>query len=181
MNLTAQEVVIMEEDDITFEELRAVLYDEYKGLIPDKSFQSPQSLYKALEASQKHTGYSHIFNARAYKVLEAALYSPLVFTCRDLADYSGLSLHTVSDCIYRWQKYHYKYLTRLPKKTAHGANRYKLRKWGVKTYINWKNRIKHNLDLNRQRYSPKKVECYFVVNKFGKYIHLTEEDLPKSL
>jgi hypothetical protein len=144
-------------DEKNFEELKVLLQKDYEGILPEDSFDKPEKLYEALETLSKHKGYSHIFNARAFKVLDAAVHLPLVFTCRDLADYSGLSLHTVSDCIYRWQKYHYKYLTRLPKKNAHGANRYKLRKWGVTTYINWKNRVQKNFDLNRQKYVPEKV------------------------
>jgi hypothetical protein len=169
-------------DDTKFEELKEHIRSKYGSLLPDGSYDSPESLYKALEAMQKHTGYSLVYNARAYKVLEAAVHSPLVFTTRDLSERSGLPLHSVSDCIYRWQKYHYKYLTRLPKRRTHGANRYKLRKWGVATYLDWKNRIqRHNFELNRGRYSPKKVDCYFVVNKYGKFMGLTNDDLPKSL
>jgi hypothetical protein len=166
-------------NDLNFDEFKALLQNKYKNILPEDVFDSPEKLYEVLEAFQ--TGYSHIFNARAYRILEAAVNLPLVFTCRDLADYSGLSEHSVSDCIYRWQKYNYKYLTRLPKKTAHGANRYKLRSWGVATYIDLKNRIIHSFDLNRQKYIPKKVNSYFVVNKYGKLIGLTEADLPKSL
>jgi hypothetical protein len=169
-------------DDKNFGELKELIRSKYGSLLPHSSYDSPESLYKALEALQKHAGYSHLYNARAYKVLEAAVHSPLVFTTRDLSERSGLPLHSVSDCIYRWQKYHYKYLTRLQKKTTHGANRYKLRKRGVRTYLDWKNRIqRHNFELNRRRYSPKKVDCYFVVNKYGKFMGLTNDDLPKSL
>jgi len=39
----------------------------------------------------------------------------------------------------------------------------------------------YNFSLNRQKYIPEKVDSYFVINKYGKLMGLTEADLPKSL
>jgi hypothetical protein len=168
-------------DETKFEELKELIRSKYGSLLSDSNYDSPESLYKALEALQMHAGYSHIYNARAFKVLEAAVHSPLVFTTRDLSERSGLPLHCVSDFMFRCTKYHYKYFTRLPKRTLHGANRYKLRKWGVASYLNWKNRVQQNFCLNRHKYVPEKVNSYYVVNKYGRILGLNEEDLPKSL
>jgi hypothetical protein len=169
-------------DDMTFTDICEQVRQDYSTL-PDSSFESPDKLLEALEALSKNTaGYSHIFNAREYRVLDAAVHlQHTVFTTRDLSEKSGLPLKSVQDCISIWNKYHYKYLTKLQKRTSKGENRSKLRKWGARTYLDMKNRIKHNFSLNRQKYIPEKVDSYFVINKYGKLMGLTEADLPKSL
>ncbi|HZK70297.1 MAG TPA: hypothetical protein VFD03_02110 [Clostridia bacterium] len=167
--------------EMSFEELSEQIKQEFGTLLPESSYNSPASLIEAMTALS-HTGYKHIFNARAYRVLDAAVHlQDLVFTTRDLAEYSGLPLKSVQDCISIWNRYHYKYFTKLHKRLPHGANRYKLRKWGTRTYLDMKNRIHHNFDLNRQLYSPKKVDCYFVLDKYCMLRGLKESDLPKSL
>lgn len=171
----------MNYEDLTFEQLRELIRNEYSELFPDDSFDSPETLLQALEDLSNHTGYKHIFNARAYRVLKAAVYLPMIFTCRDISDYSGLPLKSVQDCISIWNRYNYKYLTKLPKRTPRHENRYKLRKWGMRTYLEMKKRIKRNFCLNRGRYSPEKVSSYFVLDKYGRLMGLTEDDLPKTL
>jgi hypothetical protein len=42
----------MNYDDMTFEELKELIINEYGELISDDAFESPEKLYKALEAYQ---------------------------------------------------------------------------------------------------------------------------------
>ena len=93
-------------DDMTFTDICEQVRQDY-GTLPDSSFESPDKLLEALEALSKNTaGYSHIFNARAYRVLDATVHlQHTVFTTRELSEKSGLPLKNVQDCISIWNKY----------------------------------------------------------------------------
>lgn len=167
--------------NMTFEELCECVKSQYNNILPESAYDNPESLVRAMKVIEKDKGYEHRYNVRAFLILQACVQLPqLIITVDDIADYTGLSKHTISDCIHRWQKFNYHYLTRLPKRIGlGGAYRYKILKHGIETYMALTKRIRRSFSLNRMQYIPKKIDCYFYINKVGRAKGLTEADLPQ--
>jgi hypothetical protein len=120
----------------------------YGNILVESAYESPESLVKYMTVIEEDKGYHHRYNVRALIILQARVRVPkLIFTVADIAEYTGLSKHTTSECIRRWMKYDFRYLTRLPKRIKDGAYKYKIRKHSLETYMSLKKRIRRNLDL----------------------------------
>lgn len=169
--------------DMNFHELCECIKSQYNDLLPESAYESPENLIKAMKVIEEDRGYRSRYNVRAYMVLRGCVCIPQrIFSVDDVAEFTGLPKDVVGDCIRRWIKYDFRYLTRLPKRTGLcGAYRYKLCKHGSETYLALRHRISKNFTLNRMKdkYSPKKTDCYFFITKIGKVKGLTEDDLPK--
>jgi hypothetical protein len=168
-------------EEMTFKELCECVKSQWNNLLLESAYESPERLSEALQTINEDLGYRSRYNVRAYMILRGCVCIPLyIFTVDDLAEFTGLPKPWISNCIARWQKYNFRYLTRLPKRVGIGGSyRYKLRKHGADTYLALKHRIKRNYDLNRMKYIPKKIDSYFFITEVGKAKGLTEADLPK--
>jgi hypothetical protein len=170
-------------EDMTFEDICKRVKSQYNDLIPKSAYSSPEKLSEALQAINEARGYRSRYNVRAYMVLRGCVCIPKrIFTVDDLTEFTGLPKDVVGDCIRRWIKYDFRYLTRLPKRTGlGGAYRYKLRCHGIETYLDLRIRISKNITLNRMRdkYSPKRADSYFFITQIGRAKGITEDDLPK--
>ena len=166
---------------MTFEELCGCIKAQYGDILPENAYDSPESLSQALKDIEEDKGYRHRYNVTAFLILQACMRMPkLIFTVADIAEYSGLDKQRVSDCIKRWIKYDFRYLTRLPKRRGiGGAYSYKIRKHAIETYISLKKRIVKGFDLNRMQRTPKRTDCYFYITDVGKAKGITEADLPQ--
>ena len=167
--------------DMTFQELCECIRVQYGNILPENVYDNPESLSQALKDIERDKGYRNRYNVTAFMILQACVRMPkLIFTVADIAEYSGLDKQRISDCIRRWQKFNYHYLTRLPNRIGlGGAYRYKILKHGIETYMALKKRIRRSFSLNRMQYIPKKIDCYFYINKVGRAKGLTEADLPQ--
>ncbi|HZK70735.1 MAG TPA: helix-turn-helix domain-containing protein [Clostridia bacterium] len=166
--------------NMTFEELCACVKSQYNNILPESAYESPESLSEALKDIEKDKGYRNRYNVTAFMILQACVrMQQRIFTVADIADYTGLSKHTISECIRRWIKYDFRYLTRLQKRIKAGAYKYKIRKHGIETYIALKKRIRRGFDLNQMQRTPRRIDCYFYINDIGKAKGLTEADLPQ--
>jgi hypothetical protein len=177
-------------EDMNFTELCECARAQFYSILSDDDFESPDALSKALEAIEHDKGYRCRYQVRAFMVLRGCVRIPQrIFTVADLSEFTGLSKDVVGDCIRRWVKYDFRYVTRLPKRVGlGGACRYKVRKHGIETYIALKhmvgknfalNRTRHSINGKRTRYIPKKVDGYFFITEVGKAKGITSEDLPQ--
>jgi hypothetical protein len=175
--------------DMTFAEICERVKIQYNNILPESAYDSPESLVQALAAIEKDKGYRNRYNVTAFMILQACVRMPkLIFTVADIAEYTGLSKYRISECIRRWIKYNFRYLTRLPKRRGlGGAYHYKLRKHGFSTYLSLKKHILRGFALNRMRgmrgmrYIPKKIDGYFYITEVGRAKGLTQEDLPQII
>lgn len=168
-------------ENMTFEELCECVKAQYGNILPESAYDSPGSLSEALTDIERNKGYRNRYNVTAFMILQACVRMPQrIFTVADIADYTGLSKHTISECIRRWIKYDFRYLTRLPKRRGIGGGyQYKIRKHGIETYMALKKRILKGFDLNRMQRRPKRTDCYFHITEVGKAKGITEADLPQ--
>jgi hypothetical protein len=169
--------------DMTFAEICERVKIQYNNILPESAYDSPESLVQALAAIEKNKGYRNRYNVTAFMILQACVrMTKLIFTVADIAEYTQLPKKIVSDCINRWQRFDFRYLTRLPKRRGlGGAYRYKLRKHGIETYMALKKRIRRSFSLNRMQYIPKKIDCYFYITEIGRAKGITEADLPQII
>ncbi len=169
-----------------FEELCKCIREQFGSILPENAYNNPESLSEALAAIDKDKGYRHRYNVTAFLILRACVRMPMIiFTVADIAEFTCISKHRVSECIRRWIKFDFRYLTRLPKRRGlGGCYRYKLRKHGFDTYMSLKKHIKRNFALNRMhknRYIPKKTDSYYYITAIGRAKGLTQEDLPQII
>jgi len=167
-------------ENMSFKDLCTLVKGKYNDLLLESAYESPESLSRALEAIKENKGFKLRYQVRTYLILRACVKMPQrIFTVMDISKHSGLSKNQVSECISRWMKYDFRYITQLPKrKGLGGAYRYKLRKHGTEVYIALKHRIRKGYDLNRMKYIPEKIDCYYFITEVGKAKGLTEADLP---
>jgi hypothetical protein len=165
---------------MSFQELCECVKAQYGNILSNNSYETPENLSLALEVIENNKGYKHKYQLRTYFILRACVKMPqLVFTVADIAAYSGLSEKQVTDCINRWIKFNFRYLTRLPKRGKGNFYRYRLRKHGTETYIALKHLIRLGFELNRLKYIPEKIDSYYYISKPGELKGLTEADLPE--
>ena len=167
--------------DMTFQELCECIRVQYGNILHENVYDNPESLSQALKDIEKDRGYYHRYQVTAFRVLQACVRMPQrIFMVADIATYTGLSKHTISETIRRWIKYDFRYLTRLPKRRGIGGGyQYKIRKHGIETYIALKKRIRRGFDLNQMQRIPKRTDCYFYITDVGRAKGLTEADLPQ--
>jgi DNA-binding MarR family transcriptional regulator len=166
---------------MSFQKLCECFKSQYNNILPESAYDSPENLSHALKDIEKDKGYRHRYNVTAFLILQACMRMPkLIFTVADIAECTGLDKQRISDCIRRWQKFNYHYLTRLPNRIGlGGAYRYKILKHGIETYMALKKRIRRSFSLNRMQDIPKKIDCYFYITDVGKAKGITEADLPQ--
>ncbi len=171
--------------DMNFKELCECIRQQCNDILPESAYESPMNLIKALKVIESDRGYRSRYNVRAYIILRTCVCIPQsIFTVDDLSEFTGLPRQWISNCIARWQKYNFRYLTRLPKRVGIGGSyRYKLRRHGRETYLVLRHRIQKGFTLNRMkdRYSPKRADGYFFITQIGRAKGITEDDLPKLL
>jgi hypothetical protein len=116
----------------------------------------------------------NVLNARlleyAYKVY------PSAFTVAEASGALGIAKKKISDVLSYYHRKGLPYFSRLPKKLACGACRYKLRRPGLVRLFQYRKRMSANFDLNLMRQYPTKVNAYIGVTRYGESIGITLED-----
>ena len=176
----------VEIDNMSFEELREQIKQEYGTLLPESSYNSPESLIEALKSIQEE---EHLFgykNGSGYyfkgNVLKARLLEygykvyPSAFTVAEASEALGIEKKKISDALNHYYENRLPYFSRLPKKLAYGACRYKIRKVGVVTLLKYRKRMSKKFDLNCTRTYPITVDAYIGVTRYGKSIGMTLQD-----
>ena len=172
--------------DMTFSELCMRVREDYGELLPEDSYDSPEALILAMEAMKTE---EHLFgykNGSGYyfkgNVLKARLLEygynvyPSAFTVAEASEALGIEKKKISDALNHYYENRLPYFSRLPKKLACGANRYKIRKIGVKTMLTYRKRMSKKFDLNCTRTYPITVGAYIGVTRYGKSIGMTLQD-----
>ena len=172
--------------DITFSELCIRVQEDYGELLPEDSYDSPESLVEAMKSIQEE---EHLFgykNGSGYyfkgNVLKARLLEygykvyPSAFTVAEASEALGIEKKKISDALNHYHEHKYPYFSRLRKKLAWGACRYKIRKVGVVTLLKYRKRMSKKFDLNCTRKYPIKVDAYIGVTRYGKSIGMTLQD-----
>jgi hypothetical protein len=172
--------------DMTFSELCMRVREDYGELLPEDSYDSPEALILAMEAMKTE---EHLFgykNGSGYyfkgNVLKARLLEygykvyPSAFTVAEASEALGIEKKKISDALNHYHENKYPYFSRLRKKLAYGANRYKIRKVGVETLLKYRKRMSKKFDLNCTRKYPIKVDAYIGVTRYGKSIGMTLQD-----
>lgn len=169
--------------DMTFSELCIRVQEDYGELLPEDSYDSPESLVEAMKSIQEE---EHLFgykNGSGYyfkgNVLKARLLEygykvyPSAFTVAEASEALGIEKKKISDALNHYHEHKYPYFSRLRKKLAWGACRYKIRKVGVVTLLKYRKRMSKKFDLNCTRKYPIKVDAYIGVTRYGKSIGMT--------
>jgi hypothetical protein len=172
--------------DMTFSELCMRVREDYGELLPEDSYDSPEALILAMEAMKTE---EHLFgykNGSGYyfkgNVLKARLLEygykvyPSAFTVAEASEALGIEKKKISDALNHYYENRLPYFSRLPKKLAYGACRYKIRKVGVVTLLKYRKRMSKKFDLNCTRKYPIKVDAYIGVTRYGKSIGMTLQD-----
>ena len=172
--------------DMTFSELCMRVREDYGNRLPDSAYNSPESLVEAMNSIQEE---EHLFgykNGSGYyfkgNVLKARLLEygynvyPSAFTVAEASEALGIEKKKISDALNHYYENRLPYFSRLPKKLACGANRYKIRKIGVKTMLTYRKRMSKKFDLNCTRTYPITVGAYIGVTRYGKSIGMTLQD-----
>jgi len=172
--------------DMTFSELCIRVQEDYGELLPEDSYDSPESLVEAMKSIQEE---EHLFgykNGSGYyfkgNVLKARLLEygykvyPSAFTVAEASEALGIEKKKISDALNHYHEHKYPYFSRLRKKLAWGACRYKIRKVGVVTLLKYRKRMSKKFDLNCTRKYPIKVDAYIGVTRYGKSIGMTLQD-----
>lgn len=171
---------------MTFSELCMRVQEDYGELLPEDSYDSPESLVEAMKSIQEE---EHLFgykNGSGYyfkgNVLKARLLEygykvyPSAFTVAEASEALGIEKKKISDALNHYHEHKYPYFSRLRKKLAWGACRYKIRKVGVVTLLKYRKRMSKKFDLNCTRKYPIKVDAYIGVTRYGKSIGMTLQD-----
>ncbi|MDD3246022.1 MAG: hypothetical protein PHF18_04050 [Methanosarcina sp.] len=124
------------------------------------------------------TGIYHKHNFLKLRILSEffAVY-PQAMTSNELCEAIG-NPASVRSMLAKYKKY--RLIKRMPKKApGHGGcYRYKLTNHGARYYFAYKHRYNLGFDLNQLRHTPKRVDCYFGLTKYGvEVLGLTEDDL----
>jgi len=172
--------------DMTFSELCIRVQEDYGELLPEDSYDSPESLVEAMKSIQEE---EHLFgykNGSGYyfkgNVLKARLLEygykvyPSAFTVAEASEALGIEKKKISDALNHYHEHKYPYFSRLRKKLAWGACHYKIRKVGVVTLLKYRKRMSKKFDLNCTRKYPIKVDAYIGVTRYGKSIGMTLQD-----
>lgn len=126
------------------------------------------------------SGFYHQFNILKYRVLHVLVRANQPLTSLEIAMKIGIDRKRVTDELYHWYRNNYGYARRLTVKKGK-YYLYAVGKNGIKAYINYDERFKKGLSLNRKTANPKKMSStldYFGINKHGKELGYTHEDLP---
>ena len=172
--------------DMSFEELCERVRKDYDNKLPESSYESVAKLIEGLKSIQED---EHLFgskNGSGYyfkgNVLKARLLEygykvyPSAFTVSEASEALGIEKKKISDAFNHYYENQLPYFSRLPKKLACGANRYKIRKVGVETLLKYRKRMSKKFDLNCTRTYPIKVDAYIGVTRYGKSIGMTLQD-----
>src|SRR5665647_529696 len=177
--------------DMTFSELCMRVREDYGNRLPDSAYDSPESLIEAMKSIQEEElqEEEHLFgykNGSGYyfkgNVLKALLLEygykvyPSAFTVAEASEALGIEKKKISDALNHYHEHKYPYFSRLRKKLAWGACRYKIRKVGVVTLLKYRKRMSKKFDLNCTRKYPITVDAYIGVTRYGKSIGMTLQD-----
>lgn len=127
------------------------------------------------------SGKAHCFNVLKYKILAVLIRTRRSLTSKEIAELIDVDVNNVRTELSHWRTRGIKYVRRLPKKSKYGAYRYTINRSGIEAYIDYKNRLKHGLSLNRLRKYPKKASVYMLVSHHGKSNGVTMDDVDWSL
>jgi len=173
-------------NDLTFSELCTRIKKDYGDKLPDSAYNSPQALIEAMKCIQEEehlfgykngSGYYHKGNVLKARLLEYGYkVYPKEFTVAEASEALGIEKKKISDALNHYHEHKLPYFSRLRKKLAGGACRYKIRKVGIDTLFKYRKRMVRGFDLNCCRTYPKKVDAYIGVTRYGKSIGMTLED-----
>jgi len=173
-------------NDLTFSELCERVKSDYGDKLPDSAYESVEKLIEGLKSIEEEehlfgykngSGYYHKGNVLKARLLEYGYkVYPKEFTVAEASEALGIAKKKISDILSYYHRQGFPYFSRLPKKLAGGACRYKIRKVGVDTLLKYRKRMARNFDLNCVRTYPIKVDAYIGVTRYGKSIGMTLDD-----